>query len=71
MSEEVQARVFERFFRADPSRSTSTGHAGLGLSIVRGIIELHGGAVAVQSAPGCGARLSFELPIRAETRAAA
>lgn len=71
MTKEVQARVFERFFRADPSRSTSTGHAGLGLSIVRGIVELHGGAVAVDSAPGRGTRLSFELPISGPSRAAA
>ncbi|MGE0031351.1 MAG: sensor histidine kinase [Steroidobacteraceae bacterium] len=62
MSRDVQARVFERFYRADPSRSTSTGHAGLGLSIVRSIVELHGGSVGVDSAPGRGARLWFELP---------
>lgn len=65
MGKDVQARVFERFYRADPSRSTSTGHAGLGLSIVRSIVELHGGSVAVDSSPGRGARLSFELPLAA------
>ena len=63
MTDDVKARIFERFFRADPSRSSRTGHAGLGLSIVRSIVELHGGAVVVDSPPGHGSRLTFDLPV--------
>ncbi|MDT7837230.1 heavy metal sensor histidine kinase [Aquabacterium sp. OR-4] len=45
-------RIFERMFRADPSRSDSAGGAGLGLAIVHSIMELHGGSVAVRSQAG-------------------
>lgn len=55
-------RVFERFFRADPSRSRATGGAGLGLTIVRQLVEAHGGRVWAESEPGRGARLCFTLP---------
>jgi signal transduction histidine kinase len=56
-------RVFDRFYRADKSRDKSTGGAGLGLAIAREIIELHGGAITVESSPGNGARFSFALSI--------
>ena len=54
--------IFERFYRADRSRDRNTGGAGLGLAIARQIVELHGGALAVESAPGEGASFSFVLP---------
>jgi len=57
------AHVFERFYRADPSRARATGGAGLGLAIVRAIVEAHGGAVAVESEPGHGATFRFTLPL--------
>ena len=57
------ARVFERFYRGDPARGRDGG-AGLGLAIVRGLVEAHGGTVAVESGPGQGARFIATLPAR-------
>jgi signal transduction histidine kinase len=57
------AHVFERFYRADPSRARATGGAGLGLAIVKAIVEVHGGTVAAESAPGTGATFRFTLPV--------
>jgi two-component system OmpR family sensor kinase len=56
------ARVFERFYRADVSRARLSGGSGLGLSIVAAVAEAHGGAVAVDTAPGEGATFSVRLP---------
>ena len=55
-------RVFERFHRGDPSRSRATGGAGLGLSIVAGIVAAHGGSVEVADAAP-GARFTVRLPL--------
>ena len=52
--------VFERFYRADPSRSRNSGGSGLGLSIVAAIVEAHGGTVDVEN--DGGARFSVRLP---------
>jgi two-component system sensor histidine kinase BaeS len=54
--------VFERFWRGDKSRSRDSGGSGLGLAIVRQLIELHGGTVSVDSAPGRGATFRVILP---------
>ncbi len=62
MSEPDRAKVFERFYRADPSRTRSAGGSGLGLSIVAALVAAHGGRVGVQSAPGSGSRFLVELP---------
>jgi two-component system OmpR family sensor kinase len=56
-------RVFERFFRADPSRARASGGTGLGLSIVAAVAEAHGGGVEVESAPGRGATFRIALPL--------
>ena len=55
-------RVFERFFRADPSRARASGGSGLGLSIVSAIVAAHGGTVEVTTAPGDGATFTVHLP---------
>ena len=54
--------VFERFYRADSSRTRASGGAGLGLSIVAAVAEAHGGRVSAYSSPGGGATFVIELP---------
>jgi len=56
-------KVFERFYRADPSRTRVGGGSGLGLSIVAAIAEAHGGRVSVDSTPGAGACFRVALPV--------
>ena len=57
--------VFERFYRVDPSRTRSTGGAGLGLTIAKQLVEAHGGSIHAESEPGKGSRFVFELPLTA------
>ncbi len=59
--EEEAARVFERFYRADPSRARASGGSGLGLAIVASVIGAHGGAVRVVATPGGGATVQVAL----------
>ena len=56
-------QVFERFYRADPSRSRATGGIGLGLTIARRLVEAHGGTIHVESTPGEGSSLVVDLPL--------
>ena len=55
-------RVFERFFRSDPARSRNTGGSGLGLSIVKHVVQNHGGDIRVWSQPGSGSTFTLRLP---------
>ncbi|MFL5733393.1 MAG: sensor histidine kinase [Chloroflexia bacterium] len=55
-------RIFDRFYRGDPSRARSTGSTGLGLAIARAIVQAHGGIITVQSPPGSGAIFTVALP---------
>ena len=61
IAEEYRQRVFERFFRADPSRAAETGGAGLGLAIVRRIAHLHGGEVRLCPVDPSGCRFVFSF----------
>jgi len=64
LSPEEAASVFNRFYRADRSRSRETGGTGLGLSIVKAIIEAHGGRVKAQSdGKNLGSTFSFSIPL--------
>ena len=60
---EVVPRIFERFYRLDVSRTRDTGGSGLGLSIVKAIVENHHGAISVHETPGGGATFRIDLPI--------
>ena len=55
-------RLFDRFYRADPSRARATGGSGLGLTIARRLIEAHGGTIEAHSVLGQGSRFTIHLP---------
>jgi two-component system, OmpR family, sensor kinase len=63
LDEDDVARIFEPFYRADPSRSRDSGGAGLGLSIVSAVVSAHGGRVKVTKTDGGGATFEVELPL--------
>jgi two-component system heavy metal sensor histidine kinase CusS len=56
-------RVFDRFYRADQSRSSQRGGMGLGLAIVKGIVTLHGGETKIESEMGRGTKVALRFPI--------
>src|SRR5262249_28004584 len=62
IAREAMERVFERFYRADPSRNSDGLHAGLGLAIVKEYVDLMGGTIAVDSALGEGSTFRVRLP---------
>jgi two-component system heavy metal sensor histidine kinase CusS len=59
---EALPRVFDRFFRVDPSRSKASGGTGLGLAIVQSILALHGGSAEITSQLGRGTRVTLRIP---------
>jgi two-component system phosphate regulon sensor histidine kinase PhoR len=62
IAEEVQARIFERFYKVDAARERAQGGNGLGLAIVRKVVELHDGTIEVKSQPGVGTCMTVVLP---------
>ena len=63
ISAENQERVFERFYRIDPSRSRETGGTGLGLSIVKHVAKIHRGDVKLFSQLGVGSTFTIRIPL--------
>ncbi|SQG65383.1 two-component system sensor kinase [Corynebacterium renale] len=62
MSAQDASHIFERFYRADTSRSRESGGSGLGLAIVKSLVEQHGGTIEVATAPGEGSTFRIALP---------
>jgi signal transduction histidine kinase len=63
ISEESLPHIFDRFYRADPSRNTATGGSGLGLAIAKQIMEEHGGRISASSIIGRGTTVYMALPL--------
>jgi PAS domain S-box-containing protein len=72
MSAESLERIFEMFSQAEGASARSDGGLGIGLSLVRGLVELHGGTVeAMSEGPGCGSKFMVRLPLAASAPSAA
>jgi signal transduction histidine kinase len=59
--------IFERFWRGEKSRSRAMGGSGLGLAIAKQLVEMHGSAITVETAPGQGSTFRFSLPVAPDT----
>jgi signal transduction histidine kinase len=63
-----QKRIFEEFQQVDSSSTRQKGGTGLGLAISKRLIEMHGGALSVESVPGEGSTFRMTMPVRADER---
>lgn len=61
--EEEQGLIFDRFYRVDKARSRETGGTGLGLSITKSAVQMHKGAIKVQSIPRVGSIFTVRIPL--------
>ena len=68
ISEEHRAHIFERFWRAGDERVRAVAGSGLGLTLVKHIVEAHDGTIAVESVPGRGSTFAVTLPVTAGER---
>lgn len=71
MSEELQKKIFERYERGDSGLSAESGGIGLGLNIAKELVELHGGAITVESEVAKGTVFTFSIPLAKEDKKAA
>jgi signal transduction histidine kinase len=62
LAEGEQARIFERFYRSDYSRSRQSGGTGLGLAIAQAVARRHRGRITLLSTPGSGSTFLLQLP---------
>lgn len=63
ISSEHLPKIWDRFYQADPSRSSTRDGVGLGLSMVKYIVQAHGGTITAESTPGVGSVFRFDLPV--------
>ncbi|MGH2549398.1 MAG: ATP-binding protein [Thermomicrobiales bacterium] len=63
--------IFDRFYRADPARARDTGGSGLGLAVVKNLVEAHGGTITASSTINAGSTFTFTLPIASRVLEAA
>lgn len=63
MDEETLRHLFDRFYRADASRSRESGGYGIGLSVARAVAEKHGGGISAQQTPEGRLRFTTALPV--------
>ena len=68
LAPDASLRMFDRFWRADESRTRTSGGAGLGLAIARGLVQAHGGTIWAENRSGGGARVAFTLPLATSGR---